>query len=206
VPLDDAYQNTCETPESTGPRRRLPTLLSVAALAFGSLGIAACGEDESAGPESAGGGAGGADVAEEEPAQGATGARGEVTLSELLENPTRYVGQQVTVSGQVTDADVDREEASLAAFTLGEGVDEDLLVLPTQQVDVPASEITDESVLRVQGTVREVDEALADEGNFLFEDGDDAFLGDFADQVAIAATQIDTNIPRTDASGDEPAE
>jgi hypothetical protein len=60
-----------------------------------------------------------------------------------------YVGQQVTVSGEDTDADVDREEASPAAFTLGEGVDQDLLVLPTQQVDVPASEITDESVLRV---------------------------------------------------------
>jgi hypothetical protein len=51
-----------------------------------------------------------------------------------------------------------------------------------------------------------VDEALADEGDFLYEDGDDGFLADYADQVALAATQTDTNIPRIDASGEEPAE
>ncbi len=190
-----------------GFRRRLPTFLSVAALAIGGFGVAACGDDESAGPEAGGAGAGGADVVEEEPEEGATGQPAEVTLTELLENPEAYVGQMVTVSGQVTDQEVDGEEGTAAAFTLGETVDEDLLVLPTAELTPEG--ITDESVIRVQGMVHEVNDTLADEEEFLFEEEeavDDEFLSDFQDQVAIAATQIDTNIPRTDESGGDEEE
>ena len=144
-------------------------------------------------------------MVEEEPAQGATGTFQEVTLSELLENPAAFVGRQVTVSGRVTETDVDGESARPAAFTLGEGVDEDVLVLPTAQAQIPTDAITDDSVLRVQGTVREVGDTLAEEDEFLYEEepAEDAFLADFTDQVAIAATQVDTNIPRGDASGEE---
>jgi hypothetical protein len=73
-------------------------------------------------------------------------------------------------------------------------------VLPTARADIPSGKITDGD-LCVRGTVREVDDTLADDGAFLYEDvGDDEFLGDFADEVALAATKVDTNITRTDAS------
>lgn len=177
-----------EAPDAPGVRRRILALLSVAALAFGSLGIVACGEEESAGTES--GGAGAADVGKEKPEQGAADQPREVTLSELLENPAVYVGEEVAVSGQVTST-VNRDGASPAAITLGESVDEDVLVLATQQAKATTSDIAGNRVLRVEGTVLKVDDALADEDEFLFEEsGDDEFLADYADEVAIAATEI----------------
>lgn len=179
-----------EAPDAPGVRRRILALLSVAALAFGSLGIVACGEEESAGTESGGAGAGAADVGKEKPEQGAADQPREVTLSELLENPAVYVGEEVAVSGQVTST-VNRDGASPAAITLGESVDEDVLVLATQQAKATTSDIAGNRVLRVEGTVLEVDDALADEDEFLFEEsGDDEFLADYADEVAIAATEI----------------
>ncbi len=74
----------------------------------------------------------------------------------------------------------------MAAFTIGENVEQDLLVLPTAEMTPEG--IEDDSVLRVQGTVREVSATLADQDDFLFEEGnvDDGFLSDFQDEVAIA--------------------
>jgi len=182
-------------------RRTLPTLLSVGAIAFGSLGLIACGEEESAGPESGGGGAGSA--AEEEPAQGAGAQPGEVTLGELLEEPERYAGQEVTVSGAVADSSVNGEENALASFTLGERVDEDLLVLPVSAGTVPAAGISDGQVLRVTGKVVRIDERLEQEDDFLYEAGDDRFLMEFENEVALAATSVETDVARTDEPGQE---
>jgi hypothetical protein len=177
--------------------RRIPTLLSVAALAIGGFGVAACGDEDSAGPES-----GGADVVEQEPEEGAAGHLLEVTLSELVETPNAYIGQVVTVSGRVADQEADRDEASKAAFTLGEDVDDDVLVLPT--VGVIAEGITDAGVVRVKGTVHQVEDALADQEELLYEqDGvDDEFLDNFQDEVAIVATEIDTNLSGGDDAGE----
>lgn len=201
--IDQAPETTVEQPGTHRPRRRLSTLLSVGAIAFGSLGLAACGDEESAGPESAGGGAGGADVVEEEPAQGATAQPGEVTLTELLEEPERYVGQKVTVSGAVADASVDGEETALASFTLGEGVDKDLLVLPTSEGTLPSGGISDGDVLRVKGEVVRIDKGLEQEGDFRYEAGDDRFLMEFDNEVALAATSVETDVPRTDESEEQ---
>lgn len=177
--------------------RRIPTLLSIAALSCGAVAFAACGDEESAGPES-----GGADVAEQEPVDGGAGHLQEVTLSELGETPNAYIGQVVTVSGRVADDDADRDRASMAAFTLGESVDDDVLVLP--MVDAGAEGISDASVVRVKGTVHQVEDALAEREELLYEqDGiDDEFLDNFQDEIAIVATQIDTDLPAGEDGGE----
>lgn len=177
--------------------RRLPTLLSVATLVLGMSGFASCADEESAGPESAG-----ADAAEQQPDEKSAGHLQEVTLSELVETPNAYIGQVVTVSGRVADDDVDREKASMAAFTLGENVDDDVLVLPT--VGATTEGVGDATVVRVKGTVHQVEDALAEQGEFRYEQDavDDEFLDDFQDEIAIAATEIETNIPAGTEAGE----
>ncbi len=184
-------------PKSIPTGRLIPTLLSVAALVTGAVGFAACADEDSAGPES-----GGADVVAQQPDEGAAGHLREVTLSELVETPNAYIGQVVTVSGRVADDEVDRDEASMAAFTLGENVEDDVLVLPT--VDVTAEGIRDTTVVRVKGTVHQVEDALAERGQFRYEQDsvDDEFLDSFQDEVAIAATEIDANIAAGEDGGE----
>lgn len=171
--------------------------LSIAALIIGAVGFAACGDEDSAGPES-----GGADVAEQQPVGGGAGHLQEVTLSELGETPNAYIGQVVTVSGRVADDDVDRDRASMAAFSLGESVEDDVLVLPT--VDAGAEGISEASVVRVKGTVHQVEDALAERQELLYEqDGiDDEFLDNFRDEIAIVATEIDTEVAAGEDGGE----
>jgi hypothetical protein len=111
--------------------------------------------------------------------------------------------QTVTVSGAVADSSVDGEENALASFTLGERVDEDLLVLPVSAGTVPAAGISDGQVLRVTGKVLRIDERLEQEDDFLYEAGDDRFLMEFENEVALAATSVETDVARTDESGQE---
>ena len=179
--------------------RSIRMFLLIAALIIGAVGFAACGDEDSAAPES-----GGADVAEQQqqPADGGAGHLQEVTLSELGETPNAYIGQVVTVSGRVADDDVDRDRASMAAFSLGESVEDDVLVLPT--VDAGAEGISEASVVRVKGTVHQVEDALAERQELLYEqDGiDDEFLDNFQDEIAIVATEIDTEIHAGEDGGE----
>lgn len=101
--------------QSASPlRRRLSVLMSAGVLALGSGAAAGCGGEESSGSEAAGGGPP-APSAEDVPADQ---QRSEVVLAEILANPQQYTGQQVTVSGEVSQVVVQP-----GAFTLGAGVE-----------------------------------------------------------------------------------
>lgn len=171
-------------------QRGVATLLSVAALSFGGIGLAACGEEEPA-----------EDVAIEEPAIEETPEVTEepaeeeteleqTTLPRLLSDPEQFVGQTVEVAGAVLDEEVDGESNTGAAFTIGEVLDEDLLILPKS--DLTPEGIVEESVVTVRGKVMQVTQNVAEEDDFLFEEEgiDDAFLDEFEGEYAISATEI----------------
>lgn len=173
-------------------QRGLATLLSVAALSFGGVGLAACGEDEPA-----------EEVVTEEPATEETPEVVEepaeededveqTTLPRLLENPEDFVGQTVDVAGAVIDEEVVGESNTGAAFTIGEVLDEALLILPRSGSDLTPEGIVEESVVTVRGTVVEVTQNVVEEEDFLFEEEgmDDAFLDEFEGEYAIVATEI----------------
>ncbi len=170
--------------------RGVATMLSVAALSFGGLGLAACSEEEPV-----------EEVATEEPATEETPEVAEesaeeeadveqTTLPRLLSNPEDFVGQTVEVAGAVLDEEVDGESNTGAAFTIGEVLDEDLLILP--QSELTPEGIVEESVVTVRGTVVQVTQNVVEEEDFLFEDEgmDDAFLDEFEGEYAISATEI----------------
>lgn len=171
-------------------RRGTATFLSIAALSFGGLGLAACGEEEPVTTNEE------AEILETEPPvseeeDDAVSVDAEqVTLPRLLEDPQQWVGKTVAVAGGVTDEEVDGEQNLGAAFTIGDNLEEDLLVLP--QAELTPEGITEGSVVTVEGTVRSVDEALAGQDEFLYEkEGlDAAFLDDFEGEVALVATKI----------------
>ena len=171
--------------------RGAATFLSVAALSFGALGLAACGEEEPVAANEE------AEIVETEtPAPDAADDAvseiepEQVTLPALLENPQEWVGETVAVAGGVTDEEVDGERNLGAAFTIGDNLEEDLLVLP--RAELTPEGITEGGVVTVEGTVRDIDDALAGQDEFLFEkEGlDDAFLDDFEGEVALVATRI----------------
>lgn len=172
-------------------QRGAATFLSVAALSFGALGFAACGEEEPVTAEEE------AEIVETEtPAADETDdvdvdvEPEQVTLPALLEDPQEWVGKTVAVAGAVADEEVDGEQNLGAAFTIGANLEEDLLVLPQQELTPEG--ITEGDVIIVEGTVRDVDEALAGQDDFLFEkEGLDAdFLDEFDGEVALVATKI----------------
>ena len=174
-------------------QRGAATFLSVAALSFGALGFAACGEEEPVTAEEE------AEIVETEtPAADGTDdvdvdvdvEPEQVTLPALLEDPQEWVGKTVSVAGAVADEEVDGEQNLGAAFTIGDNLEEDLLVLPQQELTPEG--ITEGDVVIVEGTVRDVDEALAGQDDFLFEkEGLDAgFLDEFDGEVALVATRI----------------
>jgi hypothetical protein len=97
-----------------------------------------------------------------------------VTLSQVADEPEDYLGQTVTISGEV-------EERWARAFTIGGGaLGEEVLVLPKAGVTVPPVTTDDraDDVLQVTGTVRVVDDdnraALGDE--FDAWDGEPAII------------------------------
>lgn len=180
--------------ESASPlRRRLSVLLSVGALAAGGGAVAGCGGDESPDNEASGGGQTAPSTQEQAPASG-------VTVADILSNPQQYIGQQVTVEGEIAQI-VDEP----GVFTIGEGGVEspgvqdaagELLVLPTQDAQAADEEISAGNILSVQGTVQIVSANIAEEEDFLFEEaGDTSFLEQFQDQPAVVATQVEWDTP-----------
>jgi hypothetical protein len=181
---------------------------------------APAGDEESPGTETGGGGAGqvqedtaGADTGKAD-AQAEVSAGAEVTVDDLLGNPTDYYGEQVTVSGEVGQILVDPGAFTLGSSVGGEGEADgegavggeasSLLVLPTSQANVRRPEITESDVVKVQGTVQRVTANIAQEDDFLFEDaGDTGFLQDFQDQPGIMATRVDASVPQEDDATQE---
>lgn len=179
--------------QSTSFRKRLPRVLATAALAPAAFGLIACGE-ESAGPEAGGGGPGGAT---DEQGTGAPEQPREVTLDELNNNPRRYMGQKVTVSGEVQQVVV-----SPGAFTVGNTGDENaaVVVLTTKKAKIPSNRLSEGDTVRVQGTVRPFSARISQDDDFLFEDQEgfneeQELFEEFQNRVAIAAISVDARIP-----------
>lgn len=157
-------------------RHRLAGLAGVAAIGLGAL--TGCGGSE--GPETAGGGPQPADA---EPSESPS----EVTFNEVLSNTEPYLGKTVAVS-----AEVDEVIGTPGAFTLGGEVDDDeLIVLPTADAEVPQADIDEDTAVRVQGRVVEVNSALTDDEDLLFEEeGDFALLDDYDGKPGIVASSV----------------
>ena len=188
--------------ESASPvRSRLSVLLSAGVLAVGGGAVAGCGDaEESPGGGASGGGQQGGGQ-QQAPASG-------VTLADILSNPQQYIGQQVTVEGEIAEI-VDEP----GVFTIGEGgVDVEgvqdaggeLLVLPTQGAQASDEDVSAGNILSVQGTVQIVSANIAEENDFLFEEeGDTPSLEQFQDQPAVIATKVEWDTPPVLEEGQE---
>lgn len=159
--------------------------LGAVTLALAVLAAVGCG-GESAAPEADGVRAEGCRA--EEP--GGLPQQREVTLDELNSTPKRFVGQEVTVSGEVQ-----RVVISPGAFAVGSTGDRDpaVVVLPTKRATIPERRISKGDTVRVQGTVCPVSGEIGEGEDFLFEEeivnAEEAF-DEF--RAGIAASEVDT--------------
>jgi hypothetical protein len=80
------------------------------------------------------------------------GTEVDVTLSDVVENPARYEGEHVAISGEWADNDYFSPDQADQVIVLGADADRRLLVVPNLGVDVP--ELDDDDVLAVKGVVR----------------------------------------------------
>lgn len=147
--------------------------LALAVATAVAMAVWALAEDDSAGPEV-----------------------GPATVSAVADDPGRFVGEQVTVSGEVAEVyyldglegatgGTDQEFSGLA-FVLD---DEDLLVVGARDA---SAFVTEGDVVQVTGTVREFEaEGFGEDFGWQF---DDPFLIDF-EGPAIVASAIDPTVP-----------
>ncbi len=105
------------------------------------------------------------------------------TVSEIAEDPNKFVGESVAVSAEVTDV------RGPSAVAIG---DEELLILGD---GIPAK-VSEGDVLQALGTVRIVNQETAEE-DFGLDLGDDV-LDDFDGKPAVAANEINLD-PRVEA-------
>ncbi len=119
--------------------------------------------------------------------------RGETTLRELLENPDDYVGETVTVSGEVNRPDV-----ATGAFTIGDRVaaqENELFVLPTEASGFDRHEVAASSVVRVAGTVARIEPALDEDDDLIHDDTEDDAFDEFEGELAVKATRVEVLEP-----------
>ncbi len=130
--------------------------------------VVVAGEDESAGPDPG------------------------VTLSDVLDDPEDYLGEVVTVSGEV-----ERLDPRPGAFTIGEQPDaqeNELFVLPKADSGYDPQRLDADSVVRVEGRVRRVSPPEDDDGG-LHDDYEDDAVDEFEGELGIDATRIEV-LPR----------
>jgi hypothetical protein len=86
-----------------------------------------------------------------------------VTLRDVAADPAAYVGRTVTVSGEIAEnAYLSTADASIA-LVIGDDAGQNLLVLPRAGAGVPR-DLTEDTVLRVRGTVGHRPATLDDRG------------------------------------------
>ncbi len=144
-------------------RHLLWVLIAIGVLALAAAGAAAIVllPDESAGPEEG------------------------VTLEQVVENPERYVGDTVTVSG-----DVAATSHKPRGFALGDDLNDTALVLPAPGARV-ATWPDPNDVARVTGTVRIYTAGYARERDDLAALGDHAFLEAFEGDAMFLARDVE---------------
>ena len=115
-----------------------------------------------------------------------------VTLEQVADQPQRFVGQEVVVSGSIAEMNVRPR-----AFGLGGELGEPVLVIPQEGTGWQHT-VTAEDDVRVTGTVRIFHRAeWRDELNM---GGDDVFLDPFEGQAMIYASKVEL----LDQDGDGP--
>lgn len=108
-----------------------------------------------------------------------------VTFSDIADDPAQYVGQQVTLNGEVSEA-IDAN-----TFRMDEDnwldIGDDLLVVLRSEADRPAN-LQDETNVQVTGEVRTFNQSeLEQELGISF---DPNLVGDWADQAVIVADRV----------------
>lgn len=144
-----------------------------------------------------------------------------VTLNAVLEQPARYEGEQVTVSGEWADNEYFPPEGADEVIVIGDDADETLLVVPRLGVAVP--DVDENTVLRVTGVVvRGSASRVGGRGFVLSQDGATIFVsasgselerlqdgervrvrGDLARLSTYGADELEQAI-RSDPPGDQP--
>jgi hypothetical protein len=80
------------------------------------------------------------------------GTEDDVTLSDVVQDPTRYEGQRVAISGEWADNGYFSPDQAEEVIVLGDDAEHELLVVPSLGVAVPG--VDDNDVLAVEGVVR----------------------------------------------------
>lgn len=163
---------------------RAAVVLAAGALA---LGATACGGDD----EETGAGTNDGATATSDQQEGMGVEPVEVTLAELVAQPEDYLGERVTVSGAVLEADLDEDPSVPAIFTLGPTAEDDLLVLPTEQADIPSAELAPDEVVEVEGRLVEFTEDLGESEDLLYETVEGGLLPNAEDAVALVANYVE---------------
>jgi hypothetical protein len=86
-----------------------------------------------------------------------------VTLRDVTADPGGFVGRSVTVSGEIAENDYLSPADASIAFVIGDDAGRNLLVLPRARAAVPR-DLTEDTVLRVRGTVGHRPAVLGDRG------------------------------------------
>lgn len=194
VHYDERTPMTLTTLDTARKSTVFKRLATGTALALTLTGVAACSEDDSAGPEA------GAVTAEDlqgledrvgalEEAVGALGDGADAGADGEPAGQSDVIGQEVTVSAEVSELITSTDAGS--AFRIGADSGASVAVLATAQPEG----LDTNDVVQITGTVRmvnrdsfEQDFGIA-EGD-LFEDAD-AFFQEFEGQLGIAATNIE---------------
>lgn len=86
-----------------------------------------------------------------------------MTLRDVTADPARYVGRSVTVSGEISENAYLSPADAPIALVIGDDAGRNLLVLPRAGAAVPR-DLTEDTVLRVRGTVGHRPATLDDQG------------------------------------------
>lgn len=122
-------------------------------------------------------------------AEESAGPEAGATISEISQAPDEYIGQTVTVSGEVAEVIGPQTFSIGAQDEAGGGT---LLVVgaqPLAEIVAEDEEIAAEDVVGVSGTVREFDIPAIEEE--IGADLDDAALAEFEGNPAIVANNVD---------------
>jgi len=158
---------------------KLATIITTGALGLGIL--AGCGEDA----ENAT--AGQAPQAEQAEPDAGSVTSATAQISDLVTDPARFAGQEITVTG-----DVEGATNAPTAFALTEPRSEqEIIVLPTEAAGDVSGVVSNERVT-VSGRVAQKTDDLADRADFLFEAGENAgrVLEDIEDPYVLIADRV----------------
>jgi hypothetical protein len=123
------------------------------------------------------------------------GAEEGITLRQVADRPSEFAGERVIVSGEIAENDYFSLADAQVVFAIGDDAgDRRLLVYPQPQATVP--DMSEDTAVRVEGTVRAIDPQADDTGGFVDIGG---LLGASDATAVIEATRIEIVAPSLNA-------